>query len=121
MPTIKPDPIFAAIEAYKVGDAAWLARAHYEDELAGKGIKLAPAPDDGRTPELAALVNASIAARAALAQTVPTTPAGLAALLNFVAAEPADETVFLFDGDEESRAFVRSIAQAVRAIMPASS
>jgi hypothetical protein len=41
---IEPDPIFAAIEAYRATDQAWFARALFEDALAGKGIKLAPPP-----------------------------------------------------------------------------
>ncbi len=59
----EPDPIFAAIEAYKFNLAAFLARCHYEDELAEKGIKLAAAPDDYRTPEMVAPVRLHRTAR----------------------------------------------------------
>jgi hypothetical protein len=113
-PVIGPDPIFAAIEAYKVADAAWFARYRYEDDLAGKGIKLTPAPDDSRTPEMVALVNASIAARIALAETAPTSMAGLLAVLRFVREQSEDD--FLFDGGEESARFDASLEQAVLAM-----
>jgi len=111
-PMLGVDPIFAAIEAYRATDAAWFARYRYEDDLAGKGIKLTPAPDDSRTPEMVALVNASIAARIALAETAPTTLAGLLAVLRFVREQSQDD--FLFD--EESTCFVASLEQAVLAM-----
>jgi hypothetical protein len=56
------------------------------------------------------IVNASIAARASLANTAPTTPAGLAAYLDYVVAVPIEE--LLFDGDDETQDFVRSLAPA---------
>jgi hypothetical protein len=113
---IAPDPIYAAIETYKSVDAAFLVRCRYEDDLAEKGIKLARGDDDYRTPEMAALVDANIAARLALAETTPTTMAGLLAVLQFVREQSQDD--FLFDGDEESTCFVASIEHAVLGMLP---
>jgi hypothetical protein len=59
---------------------------------------------------MAALVDANIAARLALAETTPTTMAGLLAVLQFVREQSQDD--FLFDGDEESTCFVASIEHA---------
>jgi hypothetical protein len=59
---------------------------------------------------MVALVNSSIATRQALAETVPTTMAGLAAVLKCVAEESKDE--FLFE-DEEVLSFLSSIERAV--------
>jgi hypothetical protein len=112
-----PDPIFAAIEAYKLNFAAFLARCHYEDELAEKGIKLASAPDDYRTPEMVALVNASIPARNALAETVPTTAAGLAALISFLREQTVEMGEPFFDRSEEQVAFFETLNTAVRGIL----
>ena len=39
----EPDPIFAAIEKERALNTAFLARCHYEDDLAETGVKLAPA------------------------------------------------------------------------------
>jgi hypothetical protein len=105
-----PDPIYAAIEAYRKTDAAFIARCIFEDDLAEKGIKFERDDNDGRTPEMIAIVNASIAARASLANTAPTTPAGLVAYLDYVLAESLDD--FLFDGDDETIDFVRSLARS---------
>jgi hypothetical protein len=82
---VEPDPIFAVIETYKVNNAAFFARHRYEEELEATGVKLVTAPDDWRTPEMVALVDAGIAARIALAETVPTTAAGLLALIGLLA------------------------------------
>jgi hypothetical protein len=112
--TPTPDPIFAAIETYKLKDAAWLARARYEDELAEKGIKLAAGRDDYRTPEM---VEAGIAARIALAETVPTTPAGLAALTGFLREQTTALGESFFDRDEEHEAFFKSLDIAVCSIL----
>jgi hypothetical protein len=98
----EPDPILAAIEVYKSNNAAFLARCRYEGELEEKGIRLARAIDDYRTPEMVALVDAGIAARVAIAETVPTTPAGLAVtgFLCEQATEPEDP--FFFQTEEIS-------------------
>jgi hypothetical protein len=108
------DPIFAAIEADRATDATLLARALFEDGLPEEDPRLAPAPDDHRTPELVRLVDASITARQELASLVPTTLAGLLAVLRFVRERSQDD--FLFDGDEESARFVASLEQAVLAM-----
>jgi hypothetical protein len=106
----EPDPAFAAIEAYKTAFDAFIARCRYEDDL-GR-VKLEPAPDDFRTPEMVALVNSSIATRQALAATVPTTMAGLVAVLKCVIEESVDQ--FLFeDEEEEVLIFLNSIKRAV--------
>ena len=102
-------PIYAAIEANRETYAAFIARCIFEDDLAEKGIKFEPDDNDGRTPEMIAIVNASIAARASLANTAPTTRAGLVAYLDYVLAESLDD--FLFDGDDETMDFVRSLAR----------
>jgi hypothetical protein len=111
----EPDPVFAAIGNYQRADAAFIARAMLEDELAEAGIRLANASGEHQTAEMVVVVNASKAARAALARTVPTTPAGLIAVTQFVREQSCD--IYLFDdeiGDNECRAFVASIETAVR-------
>ena len=115
-PSADADPIFAAILRYRDARRAFFARAKLEDEMceAEAGIKLVPAPDDYRTPDMVAAVNASRATRAELANTAPTTLAGLTTLLDFVVAESFDE--MMFDGDDEIRDFVRSLARSARAM-----
>jgi hypothetical protein len=103
----EPDPAFAAIEAYKTADAAFLARARYEGDL-GRD-KLGLAADDWRTPEMEALVDSGWVLRHALAETVPTTMAGLAAVLKYVAEESVDQ--FLFE-DEDVVTFLNSMTRA---------
>lgn len=106
------DPIFAAIERFRSSDAAWLARAMWEDDCAERGEKLAPAPGDSRTPEMVRFIDENRSARMALAETVPTTLAGLFALLEYLHEWNVDDrAVFLFDADEEIAAFTRSIAE----------
>ncbi len=115
--TVEPDPIYAAIEAYRQADAAFIARAMFEDELAEKGIRLAKADGEYRTAEMVAAVNASIDARVALAKTVPTTPAGLIAFAQFVREQSVDDFLFTDGlGDSECRAFATSIERAARAM-----
>jgi hypothetical protein len=65
---------------------------------------------------MVAVVNASIAAREELANTPPTTLAGMGAYLDFVllASEKMDDMLFS-DGDE-SIDFVRSLASATKRI-----
>lgn len=78
--------------------------------------RLTPAPDDYRTPEMIALVTASRASRAELAKTPPTTPAGMAAYLDYVLSETDKLEELLFDGDDETTDFVRSLARGARQI-----
>jgi hypothetical protein len=112
-PAQKADPIFAALETYRGLDAAYYARSDYEDSLGESGVKLHPAPDDHRTPEMVAHVTASVAAREALANTAPTTMAGLVAFLDFAVSEAArlgnDGDELPFDGEEEMNAFIQSL------------
>jgi hypothetical protein len=55
----EPDLIFAAIEKYRALDAAFIARCHYEDDLAESGHEPPPAPGEySRTAEMVAAVNA---------------------------------------------------------------
>lgn len=56
------------------------------------------------------------AARAALANTAPTTLAGLRAYLDFVLDESAHLEELMFDGDEETQDFVRSLARTAALI-----
>jgi hypothetical protein len=115
VPVLEPDPIFAAIEAYKRNDAACFARAQYEDEFEERGIKLPRADDDHRTPEMAALVDANIAARMAIAETPPTTPAGLMAFTAFLREQSKLDGVFFFE-DNEVETFLASLDTAVRSM-----
>jgi hypothetical protein len=94
-------------------------RCRYEDDLAEKGIKLARGDDDYRTPEMAALVDANIAARLALAETTPTTMAGLLAVLQFVREQSQDD--FLFDGDEGKTTSFSMATKRAHALSPRSS
>jgi hypothetical protein len=104
------DPIFAAIGKHRALDVAFIARCHYEDDLAESGHKPNPAPGERRTPEMVAVVNAGIAARVALANTAPTTLAGLVAFLDFAVSEIANRDGELpFDGEEEMNPFIRSL------------
>jgi hypothetical protein len=117
----EPDPIFAAIEKERALDEAFITRCYYEDDLAGSGCKLSPAPDDSRTPEMVAAVTASRAARAELAKTVPTTLAGMVAYLDYVASESDKLDDLFFEGEDdegnnEAIDFVRSLARGARQI-----
>jgi hypothetical protein len=107
------DPIFAAIAAYEKAAAVFTAQCEYEDWLKEKGIKLPCAADDHRTPEMVTLVNASIAARVALAKTVPTTMAGLLALTGFLREQTTEDVPSFFEG-EENLAFVATLDTAVQ-------
>jgi hypothetical protein len=74
------------------------------------------APDDHRTPEMVAAVKEAIAARIALANTVPTTPEGLAALTTFVRERSVECSEFYFAADDpdEQLLFVASLDAAAR-------
>jgi hypothetical protein len=98
-----------------------MARVHYEDGLAAGSAELEPAsPDDSRTPQLVALVDAGVNARVELAETAPTTLAGMSAYLDHLLAESeklsGPEAVFFFDDNEETIAFVRSLAHSARCL-----
>jgi hypothetical protein len=112
-----PDPIYAVIEKYRIVHAAFLARCRYEDDQEKLGNELILALDDCRTPEMVAIVTASIAARAELANSSPTTLAGLAAHLDLVLSLSDELEEFFFqnadDGDQIT-AFVRSLERAAR-------
>jgi hypothetical protein len=114
--SIKDDPTFAAIDHARKCEEEFLALARREDAAEGAGIKLDKAPDDHRTPEMVAAVKEAIAARIALASTVPTTPTGLAALTTFVREKNAElgEFYFAADDTDEQFLFVASLDAAVR-------
>jgi hypothetical protein len=107
----EPDPIFAAIEKHRALDVAFIARCHYEDDLAESGYKLSPAPGEfSRTPEMVALVTAGIAARVELANTAPTTLAGLVAFLDFAVSQiDYLDGELPFDGATEMNVFIKSL------------
>jgi hypothetical protein len=116
--SIKDDPTFAAIDRARKEYKEFLALAQREDAAEGASIKLDKAPDDHRTPEMVAAVKESIAARIALAHTVPTTPAGLIALLAFVREYSIDNGSWgfdlYFDGNDEQYAHAYSVEMAIR-------
>jgi len=62
-------------------------------------------------------VEAGIAARIALAETVPTTPAGLAALTGFLREQTTALAESFFDRDEEHEAFFKSLDITVCSIL----
>lgn len=101
----KADPIFAAIERYQRREEDFLERCAFENV-------------DYRTPEMVAVVDASIAAREALAATIPTTLAGISAYLDYVLANSQDQLLFEESEWKESEGldFLRSIAAALRHI-----
>jgi hypothetical protein len=116
-----PDPIYAAIEKERALEAAFVARCYQEDDLVDASVELEPAaPDDDRTPEMVAVVDAGVNARLELAKTAPTTLAGIIAYLDYLLAESerpsGADAVFFFDGDEETLMFVRSLARSARYI-----
>jgi hypothetical protein len=109
----EPDPIFAAIKKYRASDAAFIARCEYENHLEEFGDdygELRPAPGDYRTPKMVALVTEGIADRVALANTAPTTLAGLVAVLDFAVSESCVRDGELpFDGAEEMNPVIQSL------------
>jgi hypothetical protein len=103
------DPIYAAIEAYRRTEAACFAMAVYEDEV--------KVPTPHQTPEMAALAEAAKKARRRLAQTSPATLPGLVAYLDYVVTESESLSspewpMFVFDDEEETLVFVRSLARS---------
>ena len=101
-----PDPIFAAIEDQQAKMEAVRALSSHADNL-----ETEPAPGD--SPQLTAALAASIAARKTLVSTVPTTLAGVVAVLSYVHQQPGWPSAFLFD-KAESRRFIRSLELATR-------
>jgi hypothetical protein len=101
-----PDPIFAAIENHRKLEADWLSLCRSKDEL-GEG-------DQEDTPELVAAGDAAVNARLLLANTVPTTPAGLAAYLDYLLnCSVVELETFFFDDDDEIMPFLKSLHSAV--------
>ena len=72
--TRERDPIFAAIDRCRQADAAFVAASHRFDETGTVEADIAAKK----------AVAAFATARLTLARTVPTTPAGLAAIMGFV-------------------------------------
>jgi hypothetical protein len=104
------DPIFAAIERYRKGLAAFIVQCERENEAVS---------DDYQTPEMVAAVDENIHSRMKLAATMPTTPAGLSALMDFVVTQSEAEGTFIFEDDcepheSELYAFMETLARAVR-------
>jgi hypothetical protein len=98
----EPDPIFAAIEAYRF----WNKRS---DELWGN--------HSGKTtPEMRAAVDAAVEARLQLCSTPPTTIAGLAALLGYAMSEQERLGIPLPDDHDDTMALIESLAQCVRGL-----
>src|SRR5882672_6464587 len=93
----EPDPIFAALERCRVMEAIC------DQEAAGQ-----TSPDD----DLEASASEALEARMALALTVPTTWAGLATLIGFVAERSAWYDDFYFQ-DDEAVPYALSLAKAI--------
>jgi hypothetical protein len=66
---------------------------------------------------MVAAVNACRAARADLANTAPSTLVGLVAYLDFVAVQSDFYGEPLFDDDDETRDFIRSLARFARSCL----
>jgi hypothetical protein len=93
---LAPDPVFAAIEAYRTARPPLLLAAGSRIILREGGSSLIlPLMITARAKWR--VVKAAVAARTALAETAPTTLAGLTAVFRFVREQSKDE--FLFDGD----------------------
>jgi hypothetical protein len=98
----EPDPIFAAIERHRY----WNRRT---DELWGDGSS-----EVSREAEAAR--DAAVNSRWRLCETVPTTMAGLAALLNFAMEEQGRLELPLPDDHEETMLFIASVTQCVHGL-----
>src|SRR6202035_4149173 len=103
--TRERDPIFAAIDRCGQADAAFVAASHRFDET---GTLEA---DSAAKKAVAAFA----AARLTLAQTVPTTPAGLAAIMGFVWSQTVEYGRIYFYDDELS-ALLFAVAQSYKAL-----
>jgi len=99
------DPIFAAIDRCRQADAAFVAASHRFDETGTVEADTAAKK----------AVAAFAAARLTLARTVPTTPAGLAAIMGFVSSQTVEYGRIYFD-DDELAAFIFSVASAAQAL-----
>jgi hypothetical protein len=103
--TRERDPIFAAIDRCRQADAAFVAASHRFDETGTVEADTAAKK----------AVAAFAAARLTLARTVPTTPAGLAAIMGFVWSQTVEYGRIYFD-DSELAAFIFSVASAAQAL-----
>jgi hypothetical protein len=103
--TRERDPIFAAIDRCRQADAAFVAASHRFDETG-------TVEADTAAKKAAATF---AAARLTLARTVPTTPAGLAAIMGFVCTQTVEYGRVYFD-DAELAAFIFSVASAAQAL-----
>ena len=103
--TRERDPIFAAIDRCGQADAAFVAASHRFDETGTVEADIATKK----------AVAAFAAARLTLARTVPTTPAGLAAIMGFVWRQTVEYGRIYFD-DAELAAFIFSVASAAQAL-----
>ena len=103
--TRERDPIIAAIDRCRQADAAFVAASHRFDET---GTVEA---DTAAKKAVAAFATA----RLTLARTVPTTPAGLAAIMGFVWSQSVEYGRIYFD-DAELAAFIFSVASAAQAL-----
>ncbi len=101
--TIQPDPIFAALERCQRMEAAC-------DEAAAAQTD----PED----DIDAEASEALAARAALAQVVPTTWPGFAALISFVAERTAFYSDHYFQNADEMVDYSRSLDQAIKRLGP---
>jgi hypothetical protein len=103
--TRERDPIFAAIDSCRQADAAFVTASHRFDETGTEEADTAAKK----------AVAAFAAARLTLARTVPTTPAGLAAIMGFVSSQTVEYGRIYFD-DDELAAFIFSVASAAQAL-----
>jgi hypothetical protein len=103
--TRERDPIFATIDRCRQADAAFVVASHRFDETG-------TVEADTAAKKAAA---AFAAARLTLARTVPTTPAGLAAIMGFVCSQTVEYGRIYFD-DAELAAFIFSVASAAQAL-----
>jgi hypothetical protein len=88
--TRERDPIFAAIDSCRQADAAFVTASHRFDETGTVEADTAAKK----------AVAAFAAARLTLARTVPTTPAGLAAIMGFVSSQTVEYGRIYFDDAE---------------------
>jgi hypothetical protein len=103
--TRERDPIIAAIDRCRQADAAFVAASHRFDETGTVEADIAAKK----------AVAAFATARLTLARTVPTTPAGLAAIMGFVWTQTVEYGRIYFD-DAELAAFIFSVASAAQAL-----
>lgn len=113
--SITPDPIFAAIERHRAAESAFIALALHEDRMLAAGIDLPLAEGDYRTADMKHVVEECADARQALAETIPTTLAGLFAVLEYAESFDGGIKDFpLMDGCEQHITFAESLAECAR-------